>query len=217
MERLVKKFAWWSMLVSSVLVASFALFAYVALPLGAAVHPDMRSVFEENRIFIYTHIFGSLVALMIGPLQFSTNLRLKHIQFHRWSGRVYLFVGVLFGGVAGFIMAQHTSSGLVSRVGFTSSAVVWIFTGSMALYSILKRDVDAHRRWMVRNFSLTFSAVTLRIYLAIFMASGVPFAEFYPLLAWLSWVPNILLAEWAFNTHNKASHRIKPMSVASGV
>lgn len=199
----MKKFVWWSMFVSCVLVASYALFVYVAFPLGAGVHPDMKAAFEQNKIVIYTHIFASLVALIIGPLQFSTNLRFKYIQFHRWSGRVYLLIGVLFGGFAGFIMAQHAFGGLVSRVGFTSSAVVWIFTGCMALYSILKKDVEAHRRWMVRNFSLTFSAVTLRIYLGFFMASGVPFSEFYPLLAWLSWVPNILLAEWVFNRHNE--------------
>ena len=166
----------------------------------------MKAAFEQNRIVIYTHIFASLVALIIGPVQFSTKLRLKYIQFHRWSGRVYLLIGVLFGGFAGLIMAQHSFGGLVARAGFTSSAVVWIFTGAMALYAILQKDVDAHRRWMVRNFALTFSAVTLRIYLGLFMALGVPFSEFYPLLAWLSWVPNILLAEWVFNRHDKALH-----------
>ena len=203
----MKKIVWWSMFVSSVMVAGYALFAYLALPLGEVVHPDMKVAFEQNTIIIYTHIFGSLVALVIGPVQFLASIRLKYIQLHRWSGRVYLVVGVLFGGIAGFVMAQHAFGGLVAKVGFTSSAVVWIFTGSMAFYSILKGDIYTHRRWMVRNFSLTFSAVTLRIYLGVFMALGVPFSDFYPLLAWLSWVPNILLAEWIFNRYNKTLHR----------
>jgi HlyD family secretion protein len=37
------------------------------------------------------------------------------------------------------------------------------------------RDIAAHRRWMVRNFALTFAAVTLRLWLPSAMASGVAF------------------------------------------
>ena len=52
---------------------------------------------------------------------------------------------------------------------------------------------------MVRNFSLTFAAVTLRVYLGLFFVAGVPFELFYPFVAWLAWVPNLLIAEWLFN------------------
>jgi hypothetical protein len=50
---------------------------------------------------------------------------------------------------------------------------------------------------MIRSFSLTLAAITLRIY--IFAASwfvdlGQPLA--YAILAWLSWLPNLLAAEW---------------------
>ena len=47
---------------------------------------------------------------------------------------------------------------------------------------------------MVINFSLTFAAVTLRIGLGIGFASGIPFEIFYPSLAWICWVPNLLVA-----------------------
>jgi hypothetical protein len=41
---------------------------------------------------------------------------------------------------------------------------------------------------------LTFAAVTLRIGLGIGFGSGIPFEVFYPYLAWISWVPNLLVA-----------------------
>ena len=47
---------------------------------------------------------------------------------------------------------------------------------------------------MVINFALTFAAVTLRTGLGIGFASGTPFEVFYPYLAWLCWVPNLLVA-----------------------
>jgi hypothetical protein len=48
----------------------------------------------------------------------------------------------------------------------------------------------------LRSYALTFSGVTLRIWLPLLM---IPF-EFetaYPMVAWLAWVPNLLVAEWA--------------------
>ena len=49
---------------------------------------------------------------------------------------------------------------------------------------------------MIRNYALTFAGVTIRIYLGLFFASGLKFEEFYPSLAWLCWVPNLILVEW---------------------
>jgi len=42
--------------------------------------------------------------------------------------------------------------------------------------------------------------VTLRLYLPALVVGGVDFAVAYPIVAWLCWVPNLLFAEWYFNT-----------------
>ena len=49
---------------------------------------------------------------------------------------------------------------------------------------------------MIRSLGLCFAAVTLRIYLGAFFALGVPFEQFYTALAWLCWVPNLVVVEW---------------------
>ena len=48
---------------------------------------------------------------------------------------------------------------------------------------------------MIRSFSLTFAAVTLRLYLPIGIVSGLTFEQIYVATAWISWVPNLLVAE----------------------
>lgn len=48
-------------------VAGYALVAYGTRPLGAGVHPDMRTEFEARPVAIYAHIFGAAVALLLGP------------------------------------------------------------------------------------------------------------------------------------------------------
>ena len=56
---------------------------------------------------------------------------------------------------------------------------------------------------MIRNFALTFAAVALRLYLPPVFIFGLPFATSYAIIAWLCWVPNLLVAEWlAKTTHN---------------
>ena len=41
-----------------------------------------------------------------------------------------------------------------------------------------------------------FAAVTLRLYLPLGFLSGLRFENFYPAVAWLCWVPNLVVAEW---------------------
>jgi uncharacterized membrane protein len=184
-------------------VAGYAVFVYGFLPLGRALHPDMRTTFETYRLGIYTHVFASVIALVLGPLQFSARLRTKRPSLHRWMGRLYLGIGVLAGGLAGLFMAFHAFGGVVSRLGFGALAVAWLYSGLRAYLAIRAKDVASHKRWMVRNFSLTFAAVTLRLWLPASFVFGIPFELAYPVIAWLCWVPNLVLAERLFNqTHN---------------
>jgi hypothetical protein len=51
---------------------------------------------------------------------------------------------------------------------------------------------------MIRNYALTFAAVTLRIYLPLmtpFLFHG-DFLAAYRTISWLCWVPNLAIAEW---------------------
>jgi uncharacterized membrane protein len=186
-------------------VAGYAVFAYGFLPLGSLVHPDMKANFLAHPVGIYTHAFASIVALTLGPFQLSSHLRQTRTQLHRWLGRTYLGVGVLGGGVAGLYMSQFAFGGTVARLGFATLAACWLYSGLRAFLAIRRGAIDGHRRWMVRNFSLTFAAVTLRLYLPASMAAGIDFSLAYAIIAWLCWVPNLVFAEWR---HNAALTRL---------
>ena len=180
-------------------VAGYAAFVYGFLPLGNLLHPDMKVTYNSHALGIYTHVFCALFALLLGPWQFSTRLRTSRPVLHRWMGRFYLGVGVLIGGLAGLYMAFHAFGGIVAQTGFGMLAILWLFTGLRAYLAIRAGDVISHRRWMVRNFALSFAAVTLRLWLPGSVASGIPFEVAYPVIAWACWVPNLLVAELAFN------------------
>jgi hypothetical protein len=104
-------------------------------------------------------------------------------------------------------MAQFSFGGNLSHSGFALLAVLWIFTGYKAYSSIIRKNIVAHYNWMIINFALTFAAVTLRIGLGIGFGSGIPFEIFYPYLAWICWVPNLLVALMIIKKHaNTITH-----------
>ena len=179
----------------SIGVAAYALVSYSLFPLGASVHPNLRATFESHPVGIYSHVFAAAVALLLGPLQFSRRLRAARPTLHRVSGRIYLIAGVCAGGLAGLYMAMFAYGGIVSSAGFALLALAWLYTGWRAYAAARAADFRAHRNWMVRNFALALAAVTLRIELGLAVGAGVPFEAIYPMLAWISWVPNLVVAE----------------------
>jgi uncharacterized membrane protein len=177
-------------------VAGYALWAYGGGVQRVPVHPAMAAVFDEHRTLITLHAVGASVALILGPFQFLDRLRARAPRLHRRLGYAYLLLGVGLGGTAGVLLSRHSFGGLVSHLGFGLLGVLWLFTGLMAVLAARRRRLDEHRLWMIRNFALTLAAVTLRLYLPASAIMGLPFEDIYPAIAWLCWVPNLLVVEW---------------------
>ena len=186
-------------------VAAYAAIGYGFTPLGSLVHPDMKAGFVAHPVGVYLHVFAAAIALILGPFQFSPHLRRTHRAVHRWVGRVYLSVGVLIGGLSGLYIAQFAFGGPVAKLGFAALAVCWLYTGLRAFLAIRGRAIDAHQKWMVRNFALAFAAVMLRLYIPASVLAGIDFAVAYPVIAWLCWLPNLLVAEWRYRTSHDGS------------
>ena len=140
------------------------------------------------------HIVASGLALLIGPFQFARALRRRQPRVHRWLGRTYV-VACLVGGVSGGLIAMFSSSGPVAGAGFLGLAISWLAATTLGYRAIRTGDVARHRRWMTRSFALTYAAVMLRIYLPIAMVVGLEFSQAYPVIAWLCWLPNLVVAQ----------------------
>jgi uncharacterized membrane protein len=189
-------------------VGAFAVVVYAFLPFGANVHPELREGFEARRGLVITHAFAASLALLLGPTQFWRRLRARRPGLHRVLGRCYLAAGVGLGGVTGLLLAQHAFGGAWAQAGFSALALAWLGTGAAALAAIRRGDVAAHRRWMLRNFALSLAAVTLRLALPATMLAGVPLATAYAAVAWLCWVPQVLLLEWTLARRPAMPHRV---------
>ncbi|MEQ9301014.1 MAG: DUF2306 domain-containing protein [Cyclobacteriaceae bacterium] len=142
----------------------------------------------------YTHItFGGL-ALIIGWPQFVNKWRVSTPQFHRRLGMVYLIV-VGLSGLSGLYIAQFATGGTISILGFNGLALGWLSTGIMALHTAKNGKYLEHEQWMIRNYALTFAAVSLRIMLPTTAILQLDFISTYQVIAWACWVPNLIIAE----------------------
>jgi hypothetical protein len=142
----------------------------------------------------YTHITFGGIALLTGWSQFSPKWRSRRLELHRWLGRIYL-IAVGFASLAGLYLSFFATGGIICSTGFGILALLWFGSGLQAYRSIRRLDIDRHRDWMTINYSLSFAAVTLRIWLPILQYQV--FHEFitpYRIVSWWCWAPNLVVA-----------------------
>ncbi len=152
----------------------------------------------ENQVWkiaFFTHVFTSIFLLLSGFTQFFSPF--KNAQLHRNVGKMYIVILLFVSGPAGFIMALYANGGIISQLSFTILALLWLFATGKAYLEIRKRNFIAHGNFMIRSYALTLSAVTLRSWkIVITLAFHLPPVDTYRIIAWMGWVPNILIAEY---------------------
>ena len=195
---------------------ALASFRYFILSPDVASGPPLAKRFAEYITPLLFHAGGGILALSLGPWGFWAAFRNKYPLLHRWTGRIYL-LSVLIGGIAGLYMAVTALGGLPARIGFSMLGALWLMTGAMAYLRIRQGDVQLHQAWMIRNYALTFSAVMLRVWLPLFFSLGYEFPEAYTTVAWLCWVPNLLVAELIIRNGKALAKRQQPKLSAVSV
>jgi uncharacterized membrane protein len=201
--------SWAWIALSSLAIAAYSVSQYATGTLAALAgdHVGLAPGYAGQPLFVqiafYLHISFAGVALVVGPFQFAERLRTRIPRVHRIMGRIYL-VSVAIGGTAALVMAPFNTAGFVGFFGFGSLAVLWLFTGWKAYRSIRAGDVRSHQAWMIRNFSLTYAAVTLRLWIGVLIAVQLTtfggdfdaaWANVYAAVPFLAWIPNIVVAE----------------------
>ncbi|HEX8197028.1 MAG TPA: DUF2306 domain-containing protein [Pyrinomonadaceae bacterium] len=208
MIRTLKITGWLAMTILASYIALVS-FRYFILSPDVASGPPLAKRFAEYITPLLFHAGGGIVALSLGPWGFWAAFRNKYPLLHRWMGRIYL-LSVLIGGIAGLYLAVTALGGLPTRIGFSMLGALWLTTGAMAYLRIRQGDVQVHRAWMIRSYALTFSAVMLRLWLPLFFVLGYDFPEAYTTVAWLCWVPNLLVAELIIRNGKASVKRQQP-------
>lgn len=177
------------------------------------LNPDFENGYLSGNKFPYLSVFriGLTVHLIIAPfLVFSSSLLLffklekKSPRIHRVIGRLTVYTAFLFLIPSGFILSYYAIGGLVGQLLFFSLTFLTLISVARALFEARNRNFTLHRKWMIRFYILLTSAIWLRLNMFIgsyfFHLNGV---DFYLTAAALSWVPQLIIAEFLF-MRNKA-------------
>ena len=154
------------------------------------------------RVAFFVHVYASLWVLLAGFTQFSERIQSYYPRLHRTFGYIYVTDVLLITGPAGLLMGMYANGGLPSKIAFVTLAILWIACTATALVKAKQGDFAAHRRFMMRSYALTLSAVTLRAWKwGITHSVELPPMDIYRAVAWLGWVPNIIAAEFLIRRH----------------
>jgi uncharacterized membrane protein len=111
-----------------------------------------------DRHFLIPHTLCGVIALLAGPLQFSSRFRERHLKFHRILGRLYV-ISVFIGSFTGIALA----AGRPGLPGTSMQAAAWMVCTTAAFITARNRQIVQHRQWMARSYAVTFTFVSSRV------------------------------------------------------
>lgn len=146
--------------------------------------------------FFYTHVYTSIFVLFSGFLAIlRKDFGIKN--FHRNIGKVYIFLILILAAPSGIYMGFFANGGFLSKISFVILGFLWWFSTYKAYLCARQKRFKEHKQWMWRSFAFTLSALTLRIWKVIIVYLFHPNPmDVYQIIAWLGWIPNILLIEY---------------------
>lgn len=197
--RILTSVGWVIMVLAALTIAFFVSRYLTAGP--EEYFPEQREVYLQRELALGIHVIGGILALLIGPFQFVGRLRRRFVSAHRILGGTYVASATALG-VSGLILAPIAYTGLPAVLGFTFLDIAMLFTTWTAVRMIMAGRYGEHRRWMIRSYSLIMAGVMLRVWMLIYSVLAAlevvsfSFETAYAGIAWLCWVPNLLIALW---------------------
>jgi uncharacterized membrane protein len=139
-----------------------ALFVFVTSELLLVTDYPMYHAYRlqviADCLLLIPHTLSGVLALFIGPLQFSSRFRRRRLKIHRVLGRVYV-LSVFIRSFTGIALA----AGRPGLPGTCMQAAAWMVCTVAAFVTARNRQIAVHRQWMARSYAVTFTFVSSRV------------------------------------------------------
>lgn len=154
--------------------------------------------------FYYSHVLIAGIILTAGLFQVYPKSHSRFPQVHRILGYVYVFGILFFAAPGGLVMSLFIERGPWVLTSFLLQSILWFYFTVTAFNRIRNRNIQSHQHYMWRSYALTFAAITLRVYI-FFTSWSVDLSQpsSYAILAWLSWLPNLVFVEFLIYAHTR--------------
>lgn len=206
MEVFLKKQVYFKYLLKFIIYGVLSFFSYLMILITLQYIPinfkvAFLAVKEEEikllhyQVSFYTHVYTSIFVLIFGFFQFSTQIRRLYSFIHKTIGKLYIYLILFCAAPSGLIMGYYGNGGIYSQISFCLLAILWFYFTLMALIKIGYKKFEAHRNYMILSYSLTLSAISLRLF-KWFIANTfeLPPMDIYQIVVWAGWLFNLGIA-----------------------
>jgi len=172
-------------------------FQYVPIDFSAAFLATKQHIIhlKHYQIAFFSHVYSSIFILILGASQFIDKFRVLFPSIHRIIGRIYVFGILLLSAPSGLIMGIYGYGGIVSQISFILLSLLWFYFTLQAFVCIKQRMIPSHKKYMILSYSLTLSAITLRLSKQLLsMFTEIHRYDIYQISSWIGWVANLLIA-----------------------
>jgi uncharacterized membrane protein len=116
---------------------------------------------------MYIHVIFACIAMLAGAINFSTKILHKYRMFHRFNGYLYI-VSVIIVCVTSGYMAPYSTGGRINSFAFNFVNIIWPWMTFAALVKIKRKQVNKHRKWMVRSYVFCFTNMFIHVLTFVF-------------------------------------------------
>lgn len=177
-----------------------------------APETSQNARFLQTPLPVVMHIVGALVYSIVGAFQLLPTIARRHPRWHRFAGRFLLVpAGLVVAGsglwmTAAYQMPPIDGAALaLSRYVIGGLMLIFIVLGIAA---IARRDVAAHRAWMIRAYALAMGAGTQVLTSGpALLLFGEPDTFWRVVQMDAGWLLNAVMAEWIIARRRAATRR----------
>jgi len=148
---------------------------------------------------LVTHIVGAAVLALVGAFQLLPGFRRHHRTWHRRAGRLVAIAGMAVAGSALWLTLfyePHPGTGDVLYVLRLVAGSAMAASLVLGFTAIRRRDIPAHRAWMIRAYAIGLAAGT-QVFTEGVAGAVVGTGEVRTDLAkGAGWVINLAVAQW---------------------
>ncbi len=176
----------------------------------------LDNIFARYPYLTLIHIVPGILFMILGPLQFSSTIRARHLRWHRLSGRVFVCCALIIG-ITALIMsfAMPAIGGVNQAAATTLFGSFFLFALCKAFWHIRRREIALHRQWMIRAFSVGLAVATIRPIVGIFFATSrfthLTPREFFGTAFWIGFTLHLIAAEAWIRTTQQLPTSLAPL------
>ena len=126
--------------------------------------------YQPFKWWLLPHGIAGACALFLGPMQFSDRLRQRYLRVHKTIGWIYVSGALIVGPFGSYI--QYFEERMQQPRSFTMAAIsdagLLMLTTAIALFFVLRGNIQQHRQWMTRSYAVALVFLEVRVISGVF-------------------------------------------------